>query len=140
MVCRALWIAVGVVELALLVRLAAMLAVGVRADLSGLSGPSAPVTFLYAATGVVADRFDTAVDFNVTPPGLAHALDTPALLAMNTIFFVTLAVTKLVLWYADQRATRGDPLLAAVRLTGAQVRSGVSWLRRWPERSDPRRP
>ena len=120
--CRVLWAAVGVIELSLLLRLLVMWAVGVRASLSGLSGSSGPVTFLYAITGVVADRFDTAVDFNVPIPGLSHALDTPALLAMNTLFFATLAVTKTALWYARRRATTRDPVFASVaRLPGAMA-------------------
>jgi hypothetical protein len=133
--CRALWAAVAVVELSLLVRVLVMWAVGVRASLSGLSGSSGPVTLLYAITGVLTDRFDTAVNFNVPIPGLSHALDTPALLAMNTLFFATLALTKLVLWYARQRATAGDPVVVAL----ARLRATVATLAKTGPVPRPRR-
>jgi len=66
------------------------------------SGPSGAVTLLYTVTGILADRFDTAVNFVIPVSGLSHAFDTASLLAIDSLFFATLAVTKVALWYAGR--------------------------------------
>lgn len=117
--CRWLWLAVGLVEIALLTRILVMLAVGVTGD---EGGNSAAVSLLYHVTGVLSDRFDVAVAFQIPLSGLPHAFDIAALLAMDSLFFAALATTKIAGWYAERLSQGQEPVSTTVRLALARAR------------------
>lgn len=106
-----------------------MLAVGVRANLTGTYGPSQPITDLYAVTGLYVDLFDGATNFVIMPPGQPHAINTSGVLGMICMFFGPLALTKIDLWHARKRDVGEKPILGWIVGLKDAPRRGMELLR-----------
>jgi hypothetical protein len=114
---QSLWVLVALIETLLLARIVVMAITGVTGS---MTGTSTAATVLFAITGFV-NLFNAGVGFIVPLGGFSHAFDIAAVLVMNSLFFVTLAATKLAIWYARVLTTAGEPVTAGVR-------RGLRWI------------
>ena len=113
-----LWFLVAALEVLLLARIVTMLIFGVTGS---MGGTSAPISVLFVVSGVFTDPFDLGVGFLVPLSGLSHAFDVAALLVMDVLFFTTLLITKLALWYARELDTSGEPVTRAAKRLAARA-------------------